>query len=133
MRGIVRNTNPNGLCRIARPDMILVVIDRATWDRGPGAKDRKLLGQNGKCCLGFVCLALGHTESQIRDIVMPEDVVTASRMLVNDDDRDRGDAIAAQEANDDADMAESAREEAVTESLAKLGFRVTFVGKKRKP
>jgi len=50
-----------------------VIVDRKRWLRGEGATNSSLLRErDGKmCCLGFACLAAGHTEDEIRGRLIP--------------------------------------------------------------
>lgn len=54
-----------------------VVIDRKRWLRGEGSSTSKLLrSSDGKmCCLGFVCIQAGASETDIMDISSPISIV----------------------------------------------------------
>ncbi len=100
------------------------VVDRSRWGRGGGEGNGTLLNSvTGKmCCLGFACLAAGHSAEEIDDMRMPSDIeppllprygTSAIALVAQINDF---------EGFDDVD-----REARIIEVLADIGIAVSFV------
>lgn len=52
---------------------MILIIDRKRWLRGEGEEVSSLLRRydNKMCCLGFLCLAIGFSPTQITGIASP--------------------------------------------------------------
>jgi hypothetical protein len=129
----------------------VLTIQRSKWRRGGdrgwsrdsqiGSGPTRLLNDEGfMCCLGFDALACGLTEDQIRNRHYPSSLVSVGAVAEDSDyaktrtkerDHRRDDseaAAAAANANDDRDLSEPNREQAVRTHLIALGWDdVVFV------
>jgi hypothetical protein len=112
------------------PVTLEFTVDRTRWLRGEGSERSSLFRpEDGKmCCLGFACLAAGHTEEDIADVSSPNGIAMKPPafqcLLPHHNSPEVGDVM---EVNDGEDTDEG-REAFITERLAKIGMRVTFVG-----
>lgn len=101
-----------------------LTIDRKRWARGPNtAGNRLLCGENGRmCCLGFLSLALGYSEDQIRNRAMPAELAGPSPPVFAAVD-DNGCHFVRDAAcfNDSPAFKEPAREAALTRLFAEHG------------
>lgn len=115
-------------------------VERSSWDRGNG--NGMLVGPRGNCCLGFLGLACGMSEEDLREIGVPEETVEHCRedegsmrwpkeLVYWNDERGRyrdrscvGDIV---DANDDARMDDAEREARLTALFSRIGIDVEFV------
>lgn len=115
--------------------MIKVIIDRAKWDRGISRIGKRALlnEQGGKCCLGFVCNALGFSDEEIQNIFTPRLLFKKTKnsklnSLIDEDNFHNPNTHHAMSANDSESLSEKDREYLIASNLAKIGFDVEFVG-----
>lgn len=123
-------------------ERVKVTVERSRWLRGEGSTASALLREkDGKmCCLGFVCLALGRTEDQIRDKSSPTCgewtgdgsamAGSGTRLIVRTDSGGWVKPSPIERAmvvNDNKDMSDSAREIALQKLLEEIGIDLEFV------
>lgn len=118
-------------------ELIKVVIDRSKWGRG--ATGGKLLRPDTclMCCLGFVSLACGLDEDEIRDESTPAElvqkgVVLPGPMLPLIDNVDphypHSDVcVRLMDLNDDDELDDTKREAQLIEAAREAGFEFEFV------
>ncbi len=123
-------------------ERVKVIVDRSKWLRGEGTVNSMLLRpSDGKmCCLGFVCLALGRTEEDIRELKSPADrhgsdfdraghgTVLLAAASYNGTTAEMPDAVGrAMEVNDSKWIHEDEREVTIINALSQLGIDIEFV------
>ncbi len=117
--------------------LISLRIDRWRWARGGRNGDAALLNnEQAMCCLGFACKKLGVSEDDLLNRSTPADLPALKDKLAPMVRRARKgggyvDRAATDEAvtiNDRADLEDPEREAQLKPVLAKLGFKVYFVG-----
>lgn len=119
-----------------------LVIDRATWFRGRGPAQSRLLTDQGKrCCLGFECQALGYKDEQLIDVPSPgilcsyehPEAVPDHMQWLADFNKDQDifensitclDLIAI---NDNPSISDPERESQISEIFANNGVEVKFI------
>lgn len=113
--------------------LLKFTVDRKRWLRGEGEpRSRLLRSSDGKmCCLGFACLAAGHTEDEIRDVATPSGLAYRrdGRCLLPNYNTPQ--MCSAMEWNDypgQCELSEARREAIIAERLAEIGLEVTFEG-----
>lgn len=126
-----------------------LVIDRSKWACGKppdNADDNCLLNDNGMCCLGFYARQAGYAAKTIREAGMPSVIYEESindkkrnqakqrfDKLLNQKGDDSVSALELAKVNDSENYGPEGREAAVAALFKKLGTRVVFTGKYRKP
>lgn len=121
--------------------MIKVIIDRAKWDRGfVNMSSRALLNnKGGKCCLGFVCNALGISDKEICEVEAPANLAeyntniysTISSLIckVGKYTFSHNNFVSKViKDNDDPYLSDPEREKLIAANLAACGFDVEFIG-----
>jgi len=121
-------------------------VNRDAWDRGR-EEGGALLSSYGYCCLGFLGLACGLEDNDLKGNSLPEETMhsklaedenpwPASLVIWRDDrphDRrewkDTHFTNAVVTVNDDCSISDAEREEKLTELFASQGIEVEFVGK----
>jgi hypothetical protein len=108
-------------------------VDRKRWLRGEGERNSLLLRESdGKmCCLGFACLAAGHTESDIRGVATPTGISMERHgrcLLPSHSSRSISWAMEWNDCPVDKEFTEAKREALITEKLAEVGIEVVFEG-----
>jgi hypothetical protein len=105
-----------------KSETLQVVVDRSRWYRGQGpAHTRLRRRQDGlMCCLGFVCLAAGHTEAEIEGKLMPS---SCANPLVNSSKE----LDEASMDNDNIGISDPERERRITDGLARVGISISFI------
>lgn len=111
------------------PITLNVIVDRSRWLRGEGEKRSLLLRttDDKMCCLGFACLAAGHTIEEISDMATPSELAREREVIVLLPDYKSvvmGDVMSV---NDGERYEEDEREAYIAEQLATLGIAMTFV------
>lgn len=116
-----------------------VTVDRSRWFRGQGGEKSRLLMASGKmCCLGFACIAAGHTSDEIMEVATPNGLerellpgVEQYRKALSGDmgiveaiDNPIHRAI---NVNDDVRIIDQERESQLQEILAQVGIDMEFV------
>lgn len=121
-----------------------LVIDRKEWYRGHTGKDSKLLtGDGRKCCLGFLSLACGLKNEDIRNTTMPAAIsikLPESMGFLIEDGRNSRFSGDASRINDTLVgdvlgaifnplklLSEEHREQLLTELFAAEGIALTFI------
>jgi hypothetical protein len=126
--------------------MKTIIIDRNLWSRGAHDRNALLITEEmaeewedsetpliegTMCCLGFVCLALGATEKQIRGKDFPADTKLHLKGLSetdsNGDLRDTQFSKDAANINDDATIDDEERETQLCALAIENGFKFKFV------
>lgn len=115
---------------MSKPDKF--TIDRSKWARGRGGERSQLMNIETRhmCCLGFAALAFGVAEKQIEGCGDYNDV-SDSRIPVelaggrNRQSTELHDEIC--RTNDSPFLADTAREQRITELFATIGVAVEFV------
>jgi hypothetical protein len=121
--------------------MIKVTVDRGRWLRGVGSETSMLLRESDgrMCCLGFVALALGKTEDQIRGYAAPGSPVRDNRgvkvgfgtvlldLCPKGHLSEPAPIAQAMEENDDTSISDEIREERLIPLLAEVGIELEFV------
>jgi hypothetical protein len=108
-------------------------VDRKRWLRGEGEQNSLLLREsdNKMCCLGFACLAAGHTEDEIRNVATPTGLNRERGLrclLPNYNSRAISWAMEWNDCPGDASLTEEKREQVIAEKLAEIGIEVVFEG-----
>lgn len=112
--------------------LLKFTVDRKRWLHGEGEQRSCLLRSDGRmCCLGFACLAAGHTEDEIRDVATPNGLTRRRDgrcLLPNYNASQIGDAMEWNDCVPDAEFSDAEREAKITERLAQIGLEVSFEG-----
>lgn len=122
------------------PKLDRFTVKRATWLRGEGDEDSRLLRpSDGKmCCLGHYCLAAGLAADDIKDMETPAALYTGHLdKPVDAEDRIEIEALAngginskaagcLMEINDHRAYSDAEREATLTNLFASIGVAVTF-------
>jgi hypothetical protein len=115
-----------------------LTIDRKRWLRGESSADSRLLRTSDMkmCCLGFLCLATGLTEDDIRQVATPgyldAELPEQIKWLV--EESQHGGTKSSKEAgylmttNDTDVLDEPAREQLLTTAFARHDIAVEFIG-----
>jgi len=108
-----------------------LVIDRATWLRGEGSGPSKLLRKRDKkkCCIGFLCSALGVPDESMEGVGGSQRLfcdlpswLTEMPTPTHDPD-----LFEAYHTNDDPTMDEETREQNITKIFAMHDIQVEFI------
>lgn len=108
-------------------------VDRKRWLRGEGERNSLLLraADDKMCCLGFACLAAGHTEGEIRGVATPTGI-TRSRdgrcLLPSYGSSQISRAMEWNDCPPYEDFTDVQREAYITDFLAQVGIEVVFEG-----
>jgi hypothetical protein len=121
------------------------VVDRRTWFRGHGANQSSLFREDcTKCCLGFLALSCGYSETEIEDRATPIAVGSKGVLFpkefpvelnnfpkflfehVHNKFRDSAVSLGLMEINDDPTLAEDVREQMLIEGFAKHDINLRF-------
>jgi len=110
-----------------------LVIDRAKWLRGEGSGPSRLLRKSDhkRCCIGFLCSALGVPDAQMENVGGSQNIASCGLLPdwlselptpIHDPD-----LFEAYHANDDESLSEEDRERSVATILAKHDVQVEFI------
>lgn len=126
-----------------------LVIDRSKWAcgrPGPNEDGNRLLNKNGMCCLGFYARQAGYSAKTIRGLAMPTSILNyamtekkvalAKKRFDKLIDKNNNNSVLADKLasiNDSDKHSSKQREVKVAAIFKKLGTRVVFTGKYRKP
>jgi hypothetical protein len=124
--------------------MMKLTIDRATWLRGEGGSNSRLLrGDDQKmCCLGFYAKSCGFSDEDLSDHLDPSELLAVRLTEENDANRipqsltplvaayhlPTSLAYAMMKMNDDPNWEEAYREARLKELFEQMDVEVEFVG-----
>ncbi len=118
-------------------ERLRVIVDRSRWYRGKGSVESRLRRSvDGQmCCLGFACLAAGHSEDDITEAATPlelrssllpgtEEYRAARKRLDDGHGTAIGEAI---NINDSRHITDEERERDLARILTQVGIDLEFV------
>lgn len=115
-----------------------LIIDRSKWLRGDEKGTSYLLrsSDNKMCCLGFLCIALGAKEEDIRQVEMPDQMDRSIKIpdYLNHPFRTIGKfPRSAADLNDDRSIYDKERERKLIALFAEQNIQLEFVDRDATP
>ncbi len=104
------------------------VVNRSRWLRGEGFERSFLLRQSDSkmCCFGFLAMACGYTENEIKSVREPCSVKNTDLFPLLIHENENGEVDSLMDINDDADSTNEQREQELTELFKELNIEIVF-------